>query len=193
MLIVHAQMLMSQPPSGVTHAFSDVYLDKIHNPAKENAPLTWKEILAEDPFEGQHWEGAYGFAPGSIIETWESRSDGTDSLSTMEDSESADDDQESPIEPETHPHPPEIHLPLVSLTEATRLRDNKYAYRQVVEDLKAKQYWRPEWHTDAFVGRPFDLGDASTLGPSSRRLESGLPFYSVPDDVSPPTRCRVII
>jgi len=42
--------------------------------------------------------------------------------------------------------------------------DHRYRHRADVENLQARQYWRPEWHTDAVLTRPFNLGDASTLG-----------------------------
>ena len=39
-----------------------------------------------------------------------------------------------------------------------------YEHRKDVEQMLARQYWRPEWRTDVSLTRPFDLGDASTLG-----------------------------
>lgn len=36
----------------------------------------------------------------------------------------------------------------------------------LLEELKAKQYWREEWRTEANTESTFDLGDPSTLGPS---------------------------
>jgi gamma-tubulin complex component 5 len=39
-----------------------------------------------------------------------------------------------------------------------------YEHRKDVEEMQARQYWRPEWRTDVSLTRPFDLGDASTLG-----------------------------
>lgn len=35
-----------------------------------------------------------------------------------------------------------------------------------MEELQARQYWRSEWRTDAAIEKPFDLGDASSLGKS---------------------------
>jgi gamma-tubulin complex component 5 len=39
-----------------------------------------------------------------------------------------------------------------------------YGHRKDVEQLQARQYWRPEWKSDVSLTRAFDIGDASTLG-----------------------------
>lgn len=48
-----------------------------------------------------------------------------------------------------------------------------YHHRASLEALQARQYWRPEWRIDASPGKPFNLGDAATLGPSTRRALAG--------------------
>lgn len=44
-----------------------------------------------------------------------------------------------------------------------RLRE-MFAHKQEVERLQARQYWRPDWKTEARVIRKFDIGNPSTLG-----------------------------
>ena len=41
-------------------------MDRLRNPGKVKAGLTWADILAEEPFEGQHWEGVYGLPPSAV-------------------------------------------------------------------------------------------------------------------------------
>ena len=48
-----------------------------------------------------------------------------------------------------------------------------YKHRQAFEDLQARQYWKPEWHIQADLDRPFSLGDHSTLAPSLDRTQKG--------------------
>lgn len=67
-------ILLSVPPttSAVEHAYN--YLESSRAPRTDPASISWKAILDEEPFEGQHWEGVYGLQPGSTVEGWETRS-----------------------------------------------------------------------------------------------------------------------
>ena len=58
------------------------------------------------------------------------------------------------------------HAPLRDVPEV-------YKHRQAFEDLQARQYWRPEWHIQADLDRPFSLADHSTLAPSLNRMQKG--------------------
>ena len=148
---------------------AEAIIEKIKNPQPEKAKLTWKDILAEEPLEGQHWEGAYGLPPGSTVENWENRSDGSSPSLSPWDSES-DSEESRPASrlsniPETPPTPaveerglqvPRLDPPLDPM--------NAYRHRQDVEELQSRQYWRSDWQSDASVNQQFNLGDASSLG-----------------------------
>jgi gamma-tubulin complex component 5 len=142
----------------------------MHNPANPISALTWKEILAEEPFSGQHWEGAYGLPPGSTVEQWETRSGGsTPSLSPLDDSDSDEEerDEEDFFPEANHAHLPSTvapSIPVGNRHHPDSLESYNFDYRTQVEDLQARQYWRAEWRTDASLARHFNLGDASTLG-----------------------------
>ncbi|KAH9948797.1 Spc98 family-domain-containing protein [Amylocystis lapponica] len=171
----HLQLLVnsSHLPDRTTMAFAEEYIDRINNPTGPPPALTWKTILDEEPFEGQHWEGAYGLPPGSTVEDWERHSGGsTPSLSPWDNS---DDDIDAslsssevldPVDGASGPLAQDSVDPLQSPSRT-------YAHRKDVEELQSRQYWRPEWRTDASTSRPFDIGDASTLGPSVYRALGG--------------------
>ncbi|KAI0677260.1 Spc98 family-domain-containing protein [Trametes maxima] len=166
--------LLSKPPTPVTLRNAESIIQKIENPQHDKPTLTWKDILAEEPFEGQHWEGVYGLPPGSTVERWETRSDGsTPSLSPWE-SESDLDELHSSSDLSAVPESP----PLAPITQqrtgesamgSTRDPINMYRHRQDVEELQARQYWRAEWRAEADVDKPFNIGDASSLAPSFHR------------------------
>lgn len=153
------------------------YIDAITNPPPPVPTLTWADILADEPFEGEHWEGVYGLPPGSIRlpsqtgphdgEEWES----TSSLSPLDSDDSAlgedrslsSTDYEEPLS--SPPITPSPGLP----TAATKL-PHSYEHRQQFEELHVKQYWRDDWHTDADLRSDFDIGDPSMLGLSSNSI-----------------------
>lgn len=149
---------MSSAPTSATLAFSETYKDA--RSSKPPAPTTWKEILDEEPFEGQHWEGVYGLPAGSTVEEWETRSGGsTPSLSPWDEDNFRDSDG-SPVSLED--------LPPVTKAPEESHSHHRIHHRQhhleLVERLKARQWWRDDWKIDVDVSRPFDLGDPSTLG-----------------------------
>ncbi|KAG8219040.1 Spc98 family-domain-containing protein [Butyriboletus roseoflavus] len=168
----HLQLLilLASAPSSATHTFAETYKDA--RPSKPQEPITWKEILAEEPFEGQHWEGVCGLPAGSTVEKWETRSGGsTPSLSPWDDDDSLDGDGTPPSFEELPP--PVTGMPGESNSH------HRVPYQQnnleLIERLKANQYWREDWKIDVDVSRPFDIGDPSTLGPAMLRVlgESG--------------------
>lgn len=130
--------------------------------------MTWKDILAEEPFEGEHWEGVYGLPPGSTVEGWETHSiESTPPLSPLGSDEFQDLERslsslESPFRPEP-PSPVALDASTVNLP----ILHDPYSHRRDVEELQDRQYFRAGWRTDASLTAPFDLGDAATLGNNS--------------------------
>ncbi|TFK72036.1 hypothetical protein BDN72DRAFT_932310 [Pluteus cervinus] len=167
----HLQFLlaMSSPPTRETEFYAEEYLDRIRNPEAPPKPLTWADILAEEPFEGEHWEGVYGLPPGTVRRSAEyaSSSDETGpSLSPLSDEESDEDGSLSP----------RSYGPKVPAQEAQPQVEQRHsrppynhAHRQVVEDLQSQQYWKDQWKSDVDTYRPFSLGEASTFGPTIQK------------------------
>lgn len=154
---------MSAAPVASTLEHADTYVEAIKYPSKSLPSLTWKDILAEEPFEGQHWEGVYGLPPGSTVEEWEQTSDGsTPSLSPWEDDDDDFDDNDSCPYTEDAPSSP-VPVRRALSCERPKIHISPQPHR-AVEELKARQYWREEWQIDVNLSRPFNLGDPSTLG-----------------------------
>ncbi|KAG6861976.1 hypothetical protein C0995_009160 [Termitomyces sp. Mi166 len=64
----HLQFLikLSSPPTTLTeHHASSILYNRAH-PSSPPAALTWDSIVAEEPFEGEHWEGVYGVPSGWV-------------------------------------------------------------------------------------------------------------------------------
>ncbi|KAL4076383.1 Spc98 family-domain-containing protein [Scleroderma yunnanense] len=158
-------LLLAAPPSRSILTFAETY-DEI-GPSKTEPPITWKDILVEEPFEGQHWEGVYGLPPGSTVEGWETRSTGsTSSLSPWDESDSLEGEDEVELQRS-------LHEPTQSAEAPDPLWKNVHHHIHndlaIVEELKAQQYWRDDWRIGIDVSRPFDIGDPSTLGPAMLR------------------------
>ncbi|CDO73818.1 hypothetical protein BN946_scf185015.g147 [Trametes cinnabarina] len=165
---------LSNPPTETTLENAESILQKIENPQHGKPSITWKDILAEEPFEGQHWEGIYGLPRGSTVEGWEMRSDGsTPSLSPW-DSDCELDGSHSSFEPSAIPEtpPPATVAPQGNGVGAARDPLSTYRHRQDVEELQARQYWRPDYRAALDIKQSFDIGDASSLAPSFHRALS---------------------
>ncbi|EIW76310.1 hypothetical protein CONPUDRAFT_92988 [Coniophora puteana RWD-64-598 SS2] len=164
----HLQFLLalSAPVTSSTTLAAEEYIDRIKNPPSAVPTLTWQDILAEEPFEGQHWEGVYGLPPGSTVEKWETRSGGsTPSLSPWDDSESDEYDREDSrfsFEAEAFETHESFRLPKPP-GNVFQAPVDVFKHLQDTEKLRSRQYWREGWQLDANISRPFDLGDASTL------------------------------
>lgn len=161
-------MLLSDPPQLSTLRLAETYLETTYNPITPVRQLTWQDILAEEPFEGQHWEGAYGLPPGSTVENWDNGSNGsTPSLSPWDDE--SDDQGEYSISPTGSARSlgqdvsESLEMNAVDRF-AVKLSPQPFAHRDIVEELKTRQYWRPEWRIGVDIDQPFNLGDPSTLG-----------------------------
>ncbi|KAI0080871.1 hypothetical protein K474DRAFT_1704411 [Panus rudis PR-1116 ss-1] len=180
----HLQFLLalSEPPSQSTLQYASNYMELVRNPPPPPKGLTWQDILAEEPFEGQHWQGAYGLPPGSTVEDWEEESSSTDSLSLLDDyeddsrfdtSDDDDDDARRSERPAPSSPPSSVRKEMEEREQEEREKERKaremYAAQEVYERLVASQYWRPGWQIGVPLDRPFDFGDPSTLGPAFRR------------------------
>ena len=128
-------------------------------PRVESETLSWKNILDEEPFEGQHWEGVYGLPPGSTVEGWETRSlDSTPPFSPL----LLDDfGVVSPSLSSTDSLPASETEPSMDVHVSA---SSTFGHRQLIEELQRRQYWRADWQTDASLTRPFTLKDASSFG-----------------------------
>ncbi|KAI0092411.1 Spc98 family-domain-containing protein [Irpex rosettiformis] len=176
-------LALSQPPAISTLHYAEEFIERVKNPNKPPPGLTWAEILAEEPFTGQHWEGVYGLPPGSV-----KRENGEDdtasddsllSLSLLDDDYGQLDDETSSSSARTWSEDDassELRSRPTDADDAGYMQQwskeiAAYSDRSEVEQMKARQYWRPEWRIDPeAVSRPFNVGSASTLGPAYRRL-----------------------
>lgn len=166
-MIFLTQVKLSLPPSPVSLAYADHYLHIRNNPPPPPQALTWKDILAEEPFEGEHWEGVYGLPPGSVRNHNDGGGgqtvDSTPSLSPLHSDDldlDADDSFSSLASTGEEETPQHLSTP-PKMNYKTPLT---YVHRKALEDLQKNQYWRSEWRSDADPGKAFDLGDASTFG-----------------------------
>jgi gamma-tubulin complex component 5 len=131
----------------------------------DTVSISWKTILDEEPFEGQHWEGIYGLPPGSTVEGWETRSlDSTPPYSPLPLGDLSD---LSPSLSTTDSLPSiEAKSFLNQDADSARMATvSSFGHRQLVEDLQRRQYWRTEWQTDA-TSTSFTIKNASSLGTS---------------------------
>ncbi len=157
-------MHLSVPPTELTVEHAENYLANSITPRVESETFSWKNILDEEPCEGQHWEGVYGLPPGSTVEGWETRSlDSTPPFSPLL---LGDFGVVSPSLSSTDSLPPSEAEPSIDLNadSAHVSTSSTFGHRQLIEDLQRRQYWRAEWQTDAPLTRPFTVKDASSLG-----------------------------
>ena len=128
--------------------------------------ISWKNILDEEPFEGQHWEGVYGLPPGSTVESWETKSlDSTPPYSPLP----LDDLDDLTASLPSLDSPPSVDAELSlnpDAESASMANISSFGHRQLIEDLQRRQYWRTEWRTDASLTPSFAIKEASTLGTS---------------------------
>ncbi|KAH0588057.1 hypothetical protein H2248_006785 [Termitomyces sp. 'cryptogamus'] len=205
----HLQFLikLSSPPTTLTeHRASSILFKRAYH-SSPPAVLTWDSIVAEEPFEGEHWEGVYGVPPGWVRrdETqpkefydtdkesqrldWDSRWS-TPSLSPLNSDDlelDADQEEEKRVlaasessdcsEPESicerdQGSGRDRLVDVYGEIAPRRFPPQTYAHRKEFEALQAKQYWREGWKGDIGPSqkKAFDIGDASTLGPTLRRV-----------------------
>lgn len=140
-----------------------MYLENIKNPPLLVPELTWADILAEEPFEGEHWEGVFT-APNDGDE-WDS----SPSLSPLNSDDLALDEEDDQSSDHDRPSSPVSPLSHLSLPER-RYKDFAYTsdHREQFERLRSKQYWREDWHDDTHAETVFNIDDPSTLGVHTR-------------------------
>ncbi|KAF5388371.1 hypothetical protein D9615_000745 [Tricholomella constricta] len=203
----HLQLLikLSKPPTPLTQHHASSILHASTHPPSPPPTLTWASIVAEEPFEGDHWEGVYGLPPGFVRRDdrqpegyydrekeserldWDSRWStpslsplNSDDLELDEDQEDEERERERALaelnESESQSREDEGVMADDALVYGERapgrVPPHTYAHRKEFEALQAKQYWREDWRGDVDPSqrRPFDMGDASTLGPTLRRM-----------------------
>ncbi|EKM59505.1 uncharacterized protein PHACADRAFT_191873 [Phanerochaete carnosa HHB-10118-sp] len=183
---LHFLLTLSRPPDSSTLRYAEYYMDLVQNPEKTKSGLTWADILAEEPFEGQHWEGAYGLPPGAVYTERESThtdSDTSPSLSSLEDEDELEDSGDmssrwdTGSDSELHlSTPPPQDTTLENATEQFSRSIALYSHRDEVESLHSLQYWRSDWRDGTRDDRPFDIGDPSTLNSAfNRAISDGVP------------------
>ena len=158
------KVLLSVPPSSLAVEHAENYLETSRAPRTVPASISWKDILDEEPFEGQHWEGVYGLAPGSTVEGWETKSlDSTPPYSPLRLGDL--DDLAASLSSLDSPPSVEAELSLnPDVDSASMAKISSFGHRQLIEDLQRRQYWRTEWQTDASLTPSFAIKNASSLG-----------------------------
>ncbi|KAG6916475.1 hypothetical protein DXG01_006669 [Tephrocybe rancida] len=214
----HLQLLiqLSNPPTNlIEHQASAILYNRSHPPSPPPT-LTWASIVAEEPFEGDHWEGVYGLPPGFVRKDetqpkgfydrekeserldWDSRWS-TPSLSPLNSDDleldadqeeekralagSGDSNSSQSINDDGPVDAGDRLAEVYGETAPRKLPPQTHAHRKEFEALQAKQYWREGWKgdVDPLERKNFDLGDASTLGPTLRRLlQTGSTTTGVP-------------
>lgn len=95
--------------------------------------------------------------------------DSTPSLSPLNSDDLALDDEDDSFssleyDNDRRPEHPSTNNSSPELPSSSRRAVPSYEHRKQFEELRAKQYWRDDWHTDADVYSRFDIGDPSSLG-----------------------------
>ncbi|KAF9000531.1 hypothetical protein BDZ89DRAFT_1246804 [Hymenopellis radicata] len=167
----HLQLLfcLANAPESSTSTYASSYLFNLNAPPPAVEVLTWKKILEDDPFEGEHWEGVYGMPPGSIKNQREPDSDSDASSLWSLHSDDIDIERSS----DSLPTPPRSPSPTSSPAFTPSLPDIRLSvlHRKEVEDLQARQYWRSDWRMPVQgTSTRFDIGNASTLGPTLQNV-----------------------
>ncbi|KAF9534615.1 Spc98 family-domain-containing protein [Crepidotus variabilis] len=170
----HLQLLLalSQTPTDVTIEKAKIYLEAVVNPPPPPPNLTWADILAEEPFEGEHWEGIFP-APqkDSPTDEWDS----TPSLSPLNSDDLALDDEDDSFsshsyEKQQHNYTEEDPDDTHDNTTGNNVVPYSFEHRRQFEELQSRQYWRDDWQTDVVLNTQFNIGDPSTLGPTLNRV-----------------------
>ncbi|KAG9045495.1 hypothetical protein FS837_006237 [Tulasnella sp. UAMH 9824] len=152
---IHFLLLLANAPNSVTQAAAADILHSIRNPPPPPHVLTWEDILAEEPFEGEHWRMPPS-PSSSSLSSWSdlpSRQQVVDS----EGSTSAAEDSISLKSPELKPDEAEA-------SDKVEPSDDP---QSTLDALRQQQYWTNQ---SPLKDTPFNLGDPSTLGPAFASL-----------------------
>lgn len=154
--------------------------------------MTWAAILAEEPFEGEHWEGVYGLPPGYVRQAGTDKEEqrhkkesglfegekgwnshwSTPSLSPLNSGDLAlDEDSDdnvgdgSDIASDPVREEDRSSFGLAEGSHAYTHPLHTYTHRKEFEALQEKQYWREGWKGAGTVAKTvFSMDDVSTLG-----------------------------
>ncbi|KIO31078.1 hypothetical protein M407DRAFT_19953 [Tulasnella calospora MUT 4182] len=152
---IHFLLLLANAPNFVTQAAAADILHSIRNPPSPPHVLTWEDILAEEPFEGEHWR----MPPSPSSSSLSSWSDlpSKQQLVDSEDSTSAAEDSISSESPDLRPDE----------GEASNKGEPNDDPQGTIDALQQQQYWTNQ---SPLKDTPFNLGDPSTLGPAFASL-----------------------
>lgn len=162
--LINEQLALSSPPVSSTLAHAEIILTTERSVLEEAPELTWKRIMEEEPFEGEHWE-EIGPSNRSSRST---PSYGSDSDSDDLRSRHSENSTLSTLSRESCSHHHDIATPPTPpISEALR-------NRMTVEDLQGKQYWRADWRGDLNLDATFRLAEPASFGPTITRPSLGL-------------------
>ncbi|KAG8900546.1 hypothetical protein FRB99_005985 [Tulasnella sp. 403] len=153
---IHFLLLLSHAPDSPTLEIATKILHAIHNPPELAPQLTWADILAEEPFEGDHWLTPP--SPSSSLSDW------SDDL---------------PRKPARGNSPTESSGSLEFLIDDSPITNDSFdaqheanARRTLVEELQSQQYWTAKWESPIESSTLFKIGEPSTLGPAIAAMEA---------------------
>ncbi|EPQ59052.1 hypothetical protein GLOTRDRAFT_70178 [Gloeophyllum trabeum ATCC 11539] len=159
-------LLLSNPPDAPTLSYASALLDRLDNPHKPTDGLTWAQILAEEPLEGEHWALSADSESDSDLSPWDDdpellreRASASSAASEYE-AYGEDDADVDKGEDKEGERDVELAIP------------QRYDHRDKIEEIQAQQYWRADWKPDLDLDKEFDIGDPPAYkigGPSSEK------------------------
>ncbi|KAG8968958.1 hypothetical protein FRC03_005503, partial [Tulasnella sp. 419] len=160
---LHFILSLASPPSKDTLEAAGDILHNLHNPPESEKPLTWEDILAEEPLEGDHWEGYLVLDETVKPPLYRRRS--LDSEIWSEDAPQTHSDASlSELSHGRSPSPESY-----GEQKATALQGQESS-GEVLDELLSRQYWTDHWQPHANADKRFDLREPSTLGPAVHQI-----------------------
>jgi len=179
--LIKFQISLSQPPTASTIAHAEHFLIEERNPRPPTQTLTWKDILAEEPFEGEHWEGILNTK--SVDEQgWDSTPSLSPFSSDFEDAspmlslsydgrrrrqgshQKVSEQYENSHQKVSEQYENEDIPAVEKVIPGSNVCPYTHVHRREYEDLLQMQYWRSDWKGYYQPSKQFDIGDPSTLG-----------------------------
>ncbi|KAF8528848.1 Spc98 family-domain-containing protein [Hysterangium stoloniferum] len=168
-------LFLSAAPAVITHSRAeDIASGRLDREPPEKT-LSWEDILQDEPFEGQHWQGAYGLAPGNVLQDWVTETSASEDLSSLISAEYE--------EPTTSSESSDSYnvwgnmKPALSIHDFVGQKTASMESRKVVEALRGRQYWTSDRYPVPFGPSHFDIGKPSTLGRHSIKLVDARPCH----------------
>ena len=171
--LLYIKLALSSAPSASTLEYAEAVIHESQNPRRSAPGLTWAEILKEEPFEGQHWEGVYGLPPGGVA-NWDDTHDSaymspSSSINIFDEDSQSEASSVFGLSSTTHssedvPTPLPLHLRSSDFSSNEEHISKSLSLRNDLESLQKKQYWRRDWQIDSEVNSELQLGNPSTLG-----------------------------